>query len=118
MVWPKSREELEYAVENVNAPISHSLVPSYEPQLTVDEMNEIGVARTSLPVTPTVVKHRAIRDQLQGLLDEGIPPIDPQEYAQLREEVEELIDLPKFYEMEDAAGLKTSEELVHEGRGG
>jgi methylisocitrate lyase len=116
IVFPHSRDELVTAVEEINGPVSFPAIKSYDPHVTVSELREIGVASASYAITTTVATHNAVKKEFENLLENGKTSIPREEFVESRKEVEETIDLPKYYDIEEEAGLRESDELYHEGR--
>lgn len=107
MVFPGNREELEYAANHVDGPLLFVLVESREPLPTVDELDDLGYAAVITPISATLVTARALRDLYQTFAEGGSnPELDMDEMADLRTYVEETIELPKFYDIEEEAGYK------------
>lgn len=107
MVFPGDREELEYATNNIDGPFLFTMVESREPVPTIDELDEIGVDIVITAITATLVTAHHMRNMYENLYNDGSPPdIEMETMAELREFVESTIDLPKYYDIEEEAGLK------------
>lgn len=74
---PSSLEEIRYVVANIKAPVSiNMLEDGRTPLVGAKELEEIGVARVSAPLTPLFAAARAIEEALRILKEKGTTGFD------------------------------------------
>ena len=65
-----------------------------------DEMRQYGFQLISFPLATIVASVASVTDMLNGILNTGIAAYDPEKARAVREEVENAIGLPEFWEIE------------------
>ena len=65
-----------------------------------DEMRGYGFQLISFPLATIVASVASVTDMLNGILKTGIADYDPEKARSVREEVENAIGLPEFWEIE------------------
>lgn len=115
MVFTRNVEEIEYAQAHIEGPFKFSWIESYDPAPPMDELGEIGIPWVTVPVSINVATLLAVKDMFENLQEEGTTGIDTEDFVQARSEIEKIIELPKYYDIEERAG-QVSGELHHEGR--
>lgn len=96
---PRTREEIEYVVRNIKAPVSINMVGAAggkTPQLSLSELEEIGVARVSFPILTVCSAAGAMRKKLQLLMEQG-RVADTEDDSMSFKDITDCVDLP-FYQ--------------------
>ncbi|MFB6304794.1 MAG: oxaloacetate decarboxylase [Haloferacaceae archaeon] len=106
MVFPRSMEELRYVVDGASGPVMFPVIEGYTPYPTTEELDEAGVDWAVYPITPTVAATRALVDSYRSIRDAGVTGVDPHRFEDVRGYIEECIDLPTYYDIEERAGYK------------
>lgn len=106
LLFPSSTEELQYATEHVDGPVVFVMVEGREPNLTADELDEAGISVTLNALSATVAVTRAVHQLYTNLYQEGHTHLNAEEFNQYQEQIEELIGLPKYYEIEERTDKK------------
>jgi 2,3-dimethylmalate lyase len=66
---PQSIEQIKYVIDNINAPVSINMTEGGKtPIISVDELQELGAARVSFPVTTVLSAAKAIQEALNHLI--------------------------------------------------
>ena len=71
---PRTREEIEYVIKNIDAPVSINMLGTSggkTPILTLKELEDMGVARVSLPIVTICSAAKQIQDSLNFLKTHG-----------------------------------------------
>lgn len=106
MLFPETPEETEYVADHADGPMMFVLSESRAPYPTTDELDDLGYAAVIYPISASAAAASAIIDRYESLKTTGSTGFDPDEFSEIRERITEIIDLPHFYEIEEAAGNK------------
>jgi methylisocitrate lyase len=106
MVFPQTRAELERSVDEIDAPVILTLLEEREPNLTVAELNEIGVGMTIYALSASIKTAEAIHEMYSALHETGHTQIGDEEYDQYKDYVRDCIGLPRYFEIEEREGKK------------
>lgn len=106
MVFPQTREELAYAVDAVEGPLIFTLVEEREPDISVEEIRELGVGMTIYALSASIATAQAIDGMYTNLMEEGHTGLGDAEYDEYKDFVKECIDLPTYYDIEEREGKK------------
>lgn len=102
---PRSREEIERAVKEIEAPVSINLFDAVHggktPLMTIQELRELGVARVSIPVGPLFAAARGVKNYLEAISGDRIAE-GRDDLVLSFDEFKELVDYNKFRELENA----------------
>ncbi len=102
---PRSREEIERAVKEIEAPVSINLFDAVHggktPLMTIQELRELGVARVSIPVGPLFAAARGVKNYLEAISGDKIAE-GRDDLVLSFDEFKELVDYNKFRELENA----------------
>ncbi len=74
--------------------------PAYFNGMPPDEMRRYGFQLISFPLATIVSGTARVIEMLKGILETGVAEYDPEEARAVREEVENAIGLPEFWEIE------------------
>ncbi|MGE5483559.1 MAG: isocitrate lyase/PEP mutase family protein [Ignavibacteriales bacterium] len=99
---PPSVEDIKYIVKRIKAPVSINLTDGGKtPAVSIKQLQEWGVARVSLPVTPIFSAVKAMEKALRIVHEEGISPaVNHPEDMTTFEEFTDLVGLPSIRAME------------------
>jgi methylisocitrate lyase len=106
MVFPQSTEELERAVDDIDGPLILTLVEERDPDLTVSELDEIGVGMTIYALSASIKTADAIREMYTELMENGHTGLGDEEYDRVKDYVKECIGLPRYFDIESREGKK------------
>lgn len=102
---PRSREEIERAVKEIEAPVSINLFDAVHggktPLMTIQELRELGVARVSIPVGPLFAAARGVKNYLEAISGDRIAE-GRDDLVLSFDEFKELVGYNKFRELENA----------------
>lgn len=102
---PRSREEIERAVKEIEAPVSINLFDAVHggktPLMTIQELRELGVARVSIPVGPLFAAARGVKNYLEAISGDKIAE-GRDDLVLSFDEFKELVGYNKFRELENA----------------
>jgi len=104
MVFPDSPEQAEDLPRRIRAPIIYVNSPGNladRPMLTVRTAEELGYKFLADAITLSIVTVQAVKKALQNYLRSGAFGMDPEHARGVRGEIEELIGLPRYYEIEE-----------------
>src|SRR5699024_819744 len=69
---PTSVSSIKKIVKNIDAPVSINMLEGGNtPNLTFDELQDLGVARVSCPMTTTFAAAKNVKKALQNLIKKG-----------------------------------------------
>jgi 2-methylisocitrate lyase-like PEP mutase family enzyme len=111
MLFPNTLEEAKRAPKDVDAPLVYVVSHGNRvdrPVPTVGELGEWGYKIASFAILSTLVSYRALHESFAKLRATGDPGEDLAEMRALRQGVEDLIGLPKLYEIEERTTEKKS----------
>jgi len=106
MLFPRTREEMEYVADHAEGPITFVLSDNYEPRPTTEELQELGYGMVIYPTAAPVVITKYIRELYESIHNQGETNWDPEEYGNIRSYIEDIIGLPEYYNIEEASGMK------------
>jgi len=104
MVFPDNPEQAENLPRRIGAPMIYVNSPGNlvdRPMLTVRSAEELGYKFLSDAIALSIVTAQAVKKALQNYLGRGVLGMDPERARAIREEIEELIGLPHYYEIEE-----------------
>ena len=104
--FPRGVDELEYVHEHVDGPVMFASIEGYDPRLSRAEIEALGLDWVIYPISATVAMAQRLKAVYAEIRDDGDTSIGTQEFADARDEIEAIIDLPRYYELEEDAGLK------------
>jgi len=99
---PEKIEDIKYLVKKINAPVSINMTDGGKtPLVSIKELQELGVARVSLPVTAIFATVKAIEKAMNVINIEGITPsVNHSEDITTFKEFTDLVGLPEVKKME------------------
>jgi 2-methylisocitrate lyase-like PEP mutase family enzyme len=100
----RAREDLAFFRQAV--PDIPLVVITGADDISVQEYGELGYQLLIYATTPVIVAASALMQTYQHLKETGRLNISAQQVAELRRQVEELISLPEYYEVEAATTEK------------
>lgn len=105
MVFPNSKDEAARAPKDIGGPTVY--VNSWgnrvgRPVYRVDELQSMGYTLVVDAIPAVLVTLKAVKDVYRHLKEHGICNLDSEEAIALRAEVEDIIGLPEYYEIEAA----------------
>ncbi len=105
MIFPNSREEAASAPKDIGGPTVY--VNSWgnrvgRPVLRTSELQDMGYRLLVEAIPAALVTLKAVRDVYHHLKVDGICNLDQEEAIALRAEIEDIIGLPEYYEIEAA----------------
>lgn len=115
MVFPSSNEDTKFAVEQADGPMIHVSLESgwgwdtndnYEPSLTVEELDELGYAGVIFCCSATVAAAKSVKNIYKNVYERGQTGLDAEEFQQLRKEIDDIINIPHYYDIESESGKK------------
>lgn len=106
MLFPRTWEEMEYVADHAESPMTFVLSDNFEPRPTTEELEEIGYGMVIYPTQAPVVIAKHMRQLYENIRDDGETGWGPEEYGAMREYIEEVIELPKYYQLEADSGKK------------
>lgn len=106
MVFPANEAELRQAVEEIEGPMVFTMHEGREPNLTTDELDDIGVAVSLNAISATVAIAKSIRKIYTRLREEGHTGLDMDEFQEFQSYIETRIGLDRYYEIEERTGKK------------
>jgi methylisocitrate lyase len=104
MVFPDNPEQAEDLPRRIEAPLIYVNSPgnlAERPMLTVGTAEELGYKLLSDAIALSIVTAQAVKKALQNYLRRGGFGMDPECAKSVRGEIEELIGLPRYYEIEE-----------------
>ena len=103
---PPSAEEIKYVIKSINAPVSINMTDGGKtPAATIQQLQEWGAARVSIPVTAIFSAAKAIENAMKIIMSEGVSPtVNHPEMVMTFKEFTDLIGLPQIKEMEKRYG--------------
>jgi methylisocitrate lyase len=106
MLFPRTWEELEFVAQEASGPMTFVLSDNFEPRPTTRQLDSLGYAMVIYPTAAPVVITKHIKTLYQNIKSLGETGLDPNEYDEIRTYIEDLIQLPRMYEIEESSGLK------------
>ena len=85
---------------------------------TVEELRQLGYQIIIYPLATIVASVAAVMDLYAGLKETGVCRYDMEQANAVREEIKEAIDLPRYYQIEDATTEAGTAASGHEGSRG
>jgi 2-methylisocitrate lyase-like PEP mutase family enzyme len=113
---PRSREEIEYVIKNIKAPVSINMTPGGKsPLCTVAELEQMGAARVSFPVVALFAAAKNMLQTLTTLKNTGsLTPVMDQLMS--FQEFTQLVGLPEILRLEqEFLSPETLHEKYHHG---
>lgn len=106
MEAPSSVEEIKYVIKNIKAPVSINMTDGGKtPIATIQQLEEWGAARISIPVTAIFSAAKAVEKAMKVILTEGISPtVNHPEMVTTFQEFTDLVGLPHIKAMEQKYG--------------
>lgn len=100
MALPRTPEEARQLPKEVHKPVVFMLSTAGDrPALTPQELSTLGYPLIIEPQAGLTVAYGAMRKAYLELKEMGRMPGDPAEIKMLRDEINELVDLPKYWEL-------------------
>lgn len=106
MVFPETIDEVAYVPEHAAGPMLFVLAEGRDASPTTQELQDYGYAAVIYPISASAATAGAVLDIYTTLRDEGTTGIPQDEFNDVTETITEVIDLPRYYELEEHAGLK------------
>jgi 2-methylisocitrate lyase-like PEP mutase family enzyme len=101
MAFPRTPEEARQLPKEVHKPVVFMLSSAGDrPALTPQELYALGYPLVIEPQAGLTVAYGAMRKAYRELKEKGRISGDPTEIKMLRDEINELVDLPKYWELE------------------
>jgi len=99
---PRKIEDIKYLVKNIKAPVSINMTSGGKtPLVSIKELQEIGVARISIPVTAIFAAAKAIEKAMNIINVEGfLPTVNHLEDIATFKQFTDLVGLPEVKRME------------------
>jgi methylisocitrate lyase len=88
------------------------MTPTYFNNLHPDKMRKYGFQLISLPLATIIAAVAGVIDLYRGVLKTGIATYDPEKARAVREEIEDAIGLPEFWETEKQTVEATHNDWV------
>lgn len=111
---PRDKESVARLIREIKAPVSINMVDGGKtPPLSIDELQALGAARVSVPVSCLFLAAKAMQEGMRALyLEHKIPAMTKPESILTFAEFTELVDLPfyKQLEAEYVTGIQLPEE--------
>lgn len=103
---PRSAEEIKRVIKSIRAPVSINMTDGGKtPLATIQELEEWGAARVSIPVTAVFVAARAVERAMQVILAEGVSPtVHHPETVMTFTEFTDLVGLPEIKALQQRFG--------------
>ncbi|HHW43449.1 carboxyvinyl-carboxyphosphonate phosphorylmutase [Desulfofundulus thermobenzoicus] len=99
---PRSVEEIAYVVKNIKAPVSiNMLEDGRTPLIGAAELEKMGVARVSAPLTPLFAAARAMEEALRILKEKGTTAFNRELFTTFPH-FSEITGLERYRELESA----------------
>jgi 2-methylisocitrate lyase-like PEP mutase family enzyme len=101
MAFPRTPEEVRQLPKEVHKPVVFMLSSAGDrPALTPQELYALGYPLVIEPQAGLTMAYGAMRKAYLELKEKGRISGDPAEIKMLRDEINELVDLPKYWELE------------------
>lgn len=102
MEAPPSVEDIKYVIKGIHAPVSINMTDGGKtPLATIQQLEEWGAARVSIPVTAIFSAAKAIENAMRIILHEGVSPtVNHPEMVVTFKEFTDLVGLPEIKAME------------------
>jgi len=99
---PRTIEDIKYLIKNIKAPVSINMTSGGKtPLVSIKELQEIGVARISIPVTAIFAAAKAIEKAMNIINVEGfLPTVNHLEDIATFKQFTDLVGLPEVKRME------------------
>ncbi|MFC1670146.1 oxaloacetate decarboxylase [Spirochaetota bacterium] len=98
---PNTKEEIKYVIDKIKAPVSINMAQGGKtPVCTVDELEKLGAARVSYPITALFAAARAMEKALQ-VLKKNSSTEEINDAFMSFEEFTDLVGLPDIKKIED-----------------
>jgi len=99
---PRKIEDIKYLIKNIKAPVSINMTSGGKtPLVSIKELQEIGVARISIPVTAIFAAAKAIEKAMNIINVEGfLPTVNHLEDIATFKQFTDLVGLPEVKRME------------------
>jgi len=99
---PPRVEDIRYVIKSIKAPVSINMTDGGKtPAATIEQLQEWGAARVSIPVTAVFAAAKAVENAMKIILKEGISPtVNHPETVYTFKEFTELVGLGEIREME------------------
>jgi methylisocitrate lyase len=108
MLFPKDKKEIEYVANHVEGPQAIIFAEYREEsrELTISDINDLGFDFVIYPLSAQLVTVKAMRGFYKSVLEDGSMTIGIDEGREIQDDIIELIDLPKYYDIEDTEGKR------------
>lgn len=99
---PPNIEDIKYIIRSIKAPVSINMTDGGKtPSATIQQLQEWGAARVSIPVTAVFAAARAVENAMKIILEEGVSPtVNHPEMVYTFKEFTDLVGLEDIKEME------------------
>jgi len=104
-VFPRTPEDVQYAAEHVNGP-QMFFSSEFRDNPTTDELSDLGYSMAIYGLTSSMATAKVVRDAYRTLFEDGESPLDKAESDELYDYINDVIELPKYYELEERSGYK------------
>ncbi|MGE5678429.1 MAG: isocitrate lyase/PEP mutase family protein [Pseudomonadota bacterium] len=99
---PPNIEDIKYVIKSIKAPVSINMTDGGKtPPATIQQLQEWGAARVSIPVTAVFAAARAVENAMKVILEEGVSPtVNHPEMVYTFKEFTDLVGLQDIKAME------------------
>ncbi len=103
---PPSVDDIKHVIKSIKAPVSINMTDGGKtPIATIQQLEEWGAARISIPVTAVFAAAKAVEKAMRVILAEGVSPtVNHPEMVTTFKEFTDLVGLPAIKEMEQKYG--------------
>lgn len=103
LVWPNTEEEARRAPGDIDAPTVYGVSEGNRldrPRPSVGELEDMGYKIVRNPHLATLTQYRAVQEALRHWRETGKASDEPEEMVRIRKELEDVIGLEAYYELE------------------
>jgi 2-methylisocitrate lyase-like PEP mutase family enzyme len=111
MMFPNTLEETRRAPKEIDAPLVYVVSHGNRvgrPVPSTHELEDMGYKIASYAILSILVTYRAFSETFRRLHDTGDAGVSLEEMREVRKEIEDLIGLPKLYEIEERTTEKSA----------
>lgn len=109
LLFPADREEARYVAEHADGPMLYVMLEnrlSTDERPSVAELEEMGYAMAAYPIGATVLAAHYTKRMYESLRETGETGIEKETFAETRNEINRVIGLHDYYDIEERSGKK------------
>lgn len=109
LLFPADREEARYVAEHADGPMMYVMLENRlerSERPSIEELEAMGYGVAAFPIGATVLAARETKRMYESLRETGDTGINKESFATTRNEINRVIGLHDYYDLEERAGNK------------